>query len=66
MRVLDVQGDLGTVELGGLKRQVGLQLLEDVKPGEYVIIHAGFAIQRLDEAEAEETIALFKSAGLHP
>jgi hydrogenase expression/formation protein HypC len=66
MRVLEVQGDMGTVELGGLKRQVGLQLLENVKPGEYVIIHAGFAIQRLDEMEAEKTIDLFKSAGLYP
>jgi hydrogenase expression/formation protein HypC len=64
MRVVDVQGDLGTVELGGLKRQVGLQLLDHVRAGEYVIVHAGFAIQRLDEEDAKKTLELFKSAEL--
>ncbi len=64
MRVVDVQGDLGTVELGGLKRQVGLQLLDHVRAGEYVIVHAGFAIQRLDEEDAKKTLELFKSVEL--
>jgi hydrogenase expression/formation protein HypC len=59
MRVLEVDGDTGTVELGGLKHKVGLQLLDNVQPGEYVIVHAGFAIQRLDETEAKKTLDLF-------
>jgi hydrogenase expression/formation protein HypC len=48
------------VETGGVRQDAGFQLLEGVKIGDYVIVHAGFAIQRLDEAEALETLALFK------
>ncbi|HEX9933841.1 MAG TPA: HypC/HybG/HupF family hydrogenase formation chaperone [bacterium] len=61
MRVVEVRGDEGTVELGGVRHTVGLQLLEGVRPGEYVIVHAGFAIQRLDEKDAEKTLALIRS-----
>lgn len=62
MRVLEIHGDEGTVELGGIKRRVGLQLLDNVQPGEYVIVHAGFAIQRLDEREAKKTLDLLAQA----
>lgn len=64
MRVLEIEGDTGTVELGGVKRSVGLQFIENAQPGEYVIVHAGFAIQRLDVEEAEKTLALLGEAGL--
>jgi hydrogenase expression/formation protein HypC len=63
MRVVHVDGDTGVVELGGVKHRVGLQLLDGVLPGEYVIVHAGFAIQRLDETEAEKTLELLNRAG---
>lgn len=59
MQILKIEGDKGVVEIGGIKREVGLQLLKDVKVGDYVIVHAGFAIQHLDEKEAMETLALF-------
>lgn len=48
-------------ELGSLQKEIGLQLLEDVKVGDYVIVHAGYAIQKLDEKEAAVTIALLES-----
>ncbi len=58
MRVVSVEGASGTVELGGVKQPVNFSLLPEVAPGEYVIVHAGFALERLDEAEARRTIEL--------
>ena len=59
VKVLKIDGLLAMVELGGLSRQASLMLLPDTQVGDYVILHAGFAIQKLDEMEAEETIRLF-------
>jgi hydrogenase expression/formation protein HypC len=58
MRVVAVEGPTGMVELGGVEQQVNFSLLPDVTPGEYVIVHAGFALERLDENEARRTIEL--------
>jgi len=60
MKLLEINGDKGVVEIGGTKREVGIQLQKDVQVGDYVIVHAGFVIQKLDEKEALETIELFK------
>jgi hydrogenase expression/formation protein HypC len=60
MQILKIEGDKGLVEIGGVKREVGLQLMKNIKLGDYVIVHAGFAIQQLDEKDALETLALFK------
>ena len=59
MKVIKINDGLGIVELGGVKREISLQLVEDIKIGDYVIIHAGFAIQKLNE-EAEETLSLLR------
>ena len=48
------------VDFSGVKREVGLSLLSDVNVGDYVIVHAGFAIQILDESAAKETLALLE------
>ena len=47
MQIVEIKDKKGIVEIGGVKREVGLQLLKQVKIGDYVIVHAGFAIQRL-------------------
>jgi len=60
MQILSIQNDKGIVEISGIKREIGLQMIADVSPGDYIIVHAGFAIQKLDEKEAIETLALFK------
>lgn len=53
-------GDEGAiVNLGGVKKKISLALLEDVAEGDYVIVHAGYALQKLDEEEALRTLALF-------
>jgi hydrogenase expression/formation protein HypC len=51
---------LGTVEFGGLRRQVRLDLLDEPKLGDHLLIHAGFAIQVIDVAEAERMLALLE------
>lgn len=56
--------DMGVVELGGVRKLVSLALLDGVVPGDYVIVHVGFALTRLDPEEAEETLALMREAGL--
>jgi len=53
--------DKGVGEADGINREVNLCLLEDPQKGDYVIVHAGFAIEKLDEKEALERIALFES-----
>jgi hydrogenase expression/formation protein HypC len=50
---------IGIVELNGLQQEVNLGLVEDARPGRYVIVHAGFAIETLDEVQARELIDLF-------
>jgi len=55
-----MEGELAEVEIGGMVRKANIQLVPDVKIGEYVLLHAGFAIQKLDEGEALETLKLLE------
>lgn len=52
-------GDQAIVDLGGIRKQISVALVPDAEVGEYVIVHVGHAIGRLDAAEAERTLALF-------
>ncbi|HIE52792.1 MAG TPA: HypC/HybG/HupF family hydrogenase formation chaperone [Armatimonadetes bacterium] len=60
MRVVEINGSLATVESGGVRREVSIQLVEGVQVGDYVIVHAGFAISVLDEDLAQETLAIIE------
>ena len=51
--------DQARIELGGVRKEVSLALVEDVAVGDYVIIHVGYALTKLDPEEAEKTLALF-------
>jgi hydrogenase expression/formation protein HypC len=53
------------IEVGGIRTRVSIALLDEVAVGEYVIVHAGFAIARLDVEEAEKTLALFDQIAVH-
>jgi hydrogenase expression/formation protein HypC len=53
---------MATIDVEGVQRQASLLLLEDARVGDYVIVHAGFAIQKLDEAAAQETLDLLREA----
>jgi hydrogenase expression/formation protein HypC len=58
------ENELAVVDLGGAKKEISLALVEDVKVGDYVIVHVGYALTRLDPEEAEKTLALMAEAGL--
>ncbi|MBA7654497.1 hypothetical protein ES703_62377 [subsurface metagenome] len=60
MKLIHIEGDKGIVELSGIKKEVSLKLLDEVKKGDYLIIHAGFAIQRVDEEDAQETFKIWE------
>jgi hydrogenase expression/formation protein HypC len=52
------------VELSGVRHQVSLALVDDAAVGDYVIVHVGYALSKLDPAEAEATLATMRAAGL--
>ena len=51
------------IDVGGVRKRVSLALVENVVPGDYVIVHVGYALTRLDPEEAARTLALFAEAG---
>lgn len=55
-----VQPTMGTVSFGGIQKRVCLEWIPEVKIGEYVIVHVGFAISKMNEEEAQETIKLIE------
>lgn len=63
MKILEIKDDLAFAEVGGAKREIGLTLVSDIKVGDYVIVHAGYAIQKLDKEQAEETLKLLRQWG---
>ena len=58
-----VADDSAIVNLGGVRKEISLALVEDVAVGDYVIVHVGFALQKLDPEEAAQTLALFAEIG---
>jgi len=65
MKVIQKHGNEGIAEISDNRIEVRLDLLPDAKVGDYVIVHAGFAIQKLDENEAEETLKLLREIAEH-
>ena len=51
-KIMDVRGEVATVSVGGSEVEVSLQLLDNVQEGEYVLVHSGFALQRISEKDA--------------
>ncbi len=61
-KITRIENGMATIDVDGVQRQASLLLLEDVKVGDYVIVHAGFAIHKIDEAAAMETLKFLKEA----
>lgn len=59
VRIKSIDGTEAEVEIGGITRKTSLMLTPEAKVGDYVLLHAGYAINILDQAEAEETLAIF-------
>jgi hydrogenase expression/formation protein HypC len=60
MQLKATDGLTGKAELFGVTREVSLMLCPDVQPGEHVLVHVGFVLSRVDEAEATKTLAMIK------
>lgn len=62
MKLVSREDLKGVVELSGVRRDISLMLLPEAEVGDYVLVHAGYAIARVDEREAEETLQLLREA----
>ncbi|KKM00079.1 hypothetical protein LCGC14_1808020 [marine sediment metagenome] len=60
LKIISIKGKMGVGELGGVKRKISLMLLDKVRVGDYVLLHAGFAINKLETKEAEELLQLLR------
>jgi hydrogenase expression/formation protein HypC len=59
-KIKSIEDNLAVVELDGLSQKISVALIPEVKPGDWVLVHAGFAIHRIDEDEAYQTISLLE------
>ena len=58
------EGDMATVALEGVKKRISVALLEDVTPGDYVLVHVGYALHKVSPEEADRTLKLMAEAGV--
>ena len=63
-KIVAISNGTGTIEIGGVKKEISLILLEDASVGDFVIVHAGFALHKIDEAEAMESLKTLREAAL--
>ena len=61
-KITKIENNMATIDVEGIRREASLLLLEDAQVGDYVIVHAGFAIKILDESAAHETLDLLREA----
>ncbi len=59
-KVEQIDGEMAVVSVGGTKYNASLQMLDDVKIGDYILLHTGFAIQKMNEDEALESLKIFE------
>ncbi len=59
-----LEDDLAIVNIGGVKKEISIALIEDLSVGDYVIMHVGYALNKIDPEEAEKTLALFEEMGV--
>ena len=60
VRVVSIEGNEAEVEIGGVRRRVSIMLTPEANVGDYVLLHTGYAINVIDEAEAQETLKLLE------
>ncbi len=63
-KITKIEDNIGTIDVDGVKRKASLLLLEDAKVGDYVIVHAGFALHKIDEAAAMESLKILREAAM--
>jgi hydrogenase expression/formation protein HypC len=65
VEIVDEAGDIAKVEVGGVRRNINVALLDGVRVGDYVLIHVGFALSKIDEHEAAKTLRLLDELGAY-
>jgi len=65
VEIVDEAGGIAKVEVGGVRRNVNVALLDAVRVGDYVLIHVGFALSKVDEHEATKTLRLLEELGAY-
>ncbi len=58
-RVTEIEGEEAVLDYGGIRRKANISMLSDVKVGDYVLVHVGYAISKMDEEDALETLKLW-------
>jgi hydrogenase expression/formation protein HypC len=61
-KIVNIEESMGTVDMAGIQKKVSLILLEDAQVGDYVIVHAGFGIHKIDEQAAMESLKILREA----
>ncbi|HBF42275.1 MAG TPA: HypC/HybG/HupF family hydrogenase formation chaperone [Desulfobacteraceae bacterium] len=64
-RIEKIENNMATIDVDGVKREASLLLLDDAKVGDYVMVHAGFAINKIDESVAMETLEILRETLVH-
>jgi hydrogenase expression/formation protein HypC len=59
-KIIKIKGELAEVDVGGIKKEISIALVKDVKEGDYVLVHTGYAIAKINEEEAKELIELWQ------
>lgn len=60
MKIEEIEGDFAVVSIGNVKRKVNISFVNNVRKGDYLIVHAGFAIEKLDKKQAIKTLEILK------
>ncbi|MFH0842896.1 MAG: HypC/HybG/HupF family hydrogenase formation chaperone [Bacteroidota bacterium] len=60
VKIISIDGSMAEVSAGGTIFRAGMQMVEDARPGDYILLHAGFAIQKISAEEAEEMLKLLR------
>lgn len=63
VEIIDEERQIAKVDIGGVRRSISIALIDNVKVGDWVLVHVGFAIQKIDEEEAERTLDLLRQLG---
>ena len=63
VEIIDVANNLAKIEIGGVRRVVNIGMLDNIVLGDYVLIHVGFAMSKIDEKEAHETLEILRELG---
>jgi len=65
VEIIDAENQIAKVEVGGVRRGVNIGMLDDVGIGDYVLVHVGFAMSKIDEKEAAETLRTLQELGAY-